>query len=60
MTRRTTPITDVETSARKPKPVTDNFDRLLAILERNATEAREPELIRRLRDQLRTIVEKSC
>jgi len=36
MTRRTTPITDVETSAR------------------------EPELIRRLRDQLRTIVEKSC
>jgi hypothetical protein len=37
------------------KPVTDNYDRLLAVLEANAASAREPELIRRLRDAIRAI-----
>jgi hypothetical protein len=57
MTRRTTPIADNKTSA--PKPAT-NYERLLAVLERNAENAREPELLRRLRDQIRTILERSC
>jgi hypothetical protein len=54
MTRtRTAPATNVETSA--PKLVT-NFDRLLAILERNAANVQhEPELARRPRDAIREI-----
>jgi hypothetical protein len=44
---------NIKTSA--PKPVTDNYDRLLAVLEANAASAREPELIRRLRDAIRAI-----
>jgi hypothetical protein len=44
---RTMPIT-TKTS---DKPVTDNYDRLLAILERNAASVQhEPELARRLRE----------
>jgi hypothetical protein len=58
MTRRTTPTKDIKTSA--PKPVT-NYSRLLKILERNAASVREPELVKRLRSALRTLVEeKSC
>jgi hypothetical protein len=56
MTQRTTPTSNIETSA--PKPVT-NFDRLLAILERNAASVEhEPELARRLRDAIRTMRER--
>jgi hypothetical protein len=55
---RTTPTTNM-TSA--PKPATNNYDRLLAILERNAASVQhEPELVRRLREALRAIKEKSC
>jgi len=56
VTRRITPITaDIKTSA--PAPVT-NYDRLLTILERNAANAREPELIQRLRDAIRAMGER--
>ncbi len=56
MTRRTTPIANIKKSA--PKPVT-NFDRLLAILERNAASVQhEPELGQRLRDALRAMRER--
>jgi hypothetical protein len=55
----TTPITNIKT-ARESELVTDNYARLLRLLEANVARAREPELIRRLRDQIRTIVEKSC
>jgi hypothetical protein len=51
MTRRITPI---KIPAPKPAPVT-NYDRLLAILERNAASVQEPELVARLRAALRTI-----
>jgi hypothetical protein len=39
----------------EPKLVTDNYDRLLAILERNAASTRERELVARLRDAIGTI-----
>ena len=57
MTQRTTPTTDIKTP--KPKPVT-NYDRLLAILERNVADAREPELVTRLREAIRALGEKPC
>jgi hypothetical protein len=53
MAQRTPPTTNTETS--EPKRVTDNFDRLLKVLERNAANAQEPELVARLRAALRTI-----
>jgi hypothetical protein len=49
MMTRTTPITNQKSA---PKPVVTNYDRLLIILERNAAEAREPELIARLRETI--------
>jgi hypothetical protein len=56
MTQRTMPTTNIKIPAPKPAPVTNNYDRLLAILERNAASVRgEPELIARLRDAIRTI-----
>jgi hypothetical protein len=57
MTRtRPAPATNIETSA--PKAVT-NYDRLLAILERNAASVQhEPELARRLRDAIRAMEER--
>ncbi len=48
----------VPAPTKAPKPVT-NYARLLAILERNAADAREPELVKRLRAALRAIKEKS-
>jgi hypothetical protein len=53
MMTRTTPTNNTETS--EPKRGTDNFDRLLKVLERNAVNAQEPELVARLRAALRTI-----
>jgi hypothetical protein len=47
---RTAPITDTKTPA--PKRVANNYDRLLAILERNAASTHEPELIARLHEML--------
>jgi hypothetical protein len=49
MTQRTTPTTSIEESAHKS---ITNFDRLLVILERNAANSREPELVARLREML--------
>jgi hypothetical protein len=60
MTQRTTPDTNIQEISRKPKHVTDNYARLLRLLEANVARAREPELIRRLREQIRTILERSC
>jgi hypothetical protein len=52
------PTTNIEIST--PKPVT-NYDRLLAILERNAASVQhEPELARRLREAIRALGEKPC
>jgi hypothetical protein len=51
MIRRLTPTTNNKTSAPKPAGA-NNYDRLLVILECNAAEAREPELIARLRETL--------
>jgi hypothetical protein len=58
MTQRTTPTPDNKTS--ESKLATDNYDRLLKILERNAASAHEPELIARLREtiaRLRAVTE---
>lgn len=58
MTQRATPIPATDTFT--AKPATNNHDRLLAILERNAASVKhESELARRLRDAIRTIKEKS-
>jgi hypothetical protein len=51
----TPPTANTKTFAPAPEPA-DNFDRLLAILERNAASVQhEPELARRLREAIRTI-----
>jgi hypothetical protein len=44
-------MTRIKTPAPAPKPVT-NYERLLAVLERNAASTHEPELIARLREML--------
>jgi hypothetical protein len=49
----TPPSTNTGTSA--SKFITNNYDRLLAILERNTANVQEPELVTRLRDAIRTI-----
>jgi protein-tyrosine-phosphatase len=52
------PTANIKKSA--PKPVTNNYDRLLAILERNAASVnQEPELVARLRDAIRAIRSRS-
>jgi hypothetical protein len=56
MIQRTAPTTDVKRS--ESKLATDNYSRLLAILERNAAEVHEPELARRLRDAIRGMEER--
>ena len=56
---RTTPL--IKEISRKPDKPATNYSRLLKILERNAASVQhEPELIRRLRDAIRAIEEKSC
>jgi hypothetical protein len=56
--RRNSPCTPSGQAGDKPAT---NYGRLLKILERNLADAREPELIRRLREALRALVEeKSC
>jgi hypothetical protein len=57
MAERTVPTTKIPKP--KPAPGTNNYDRLLAILERNAASVQhEPELARRLREAIRAMRER--